>query len=78
VIPSGKSAAGSAFVDNFLDTHVLANYGYAINSGYPDPLLPPPMPGVPRVLPAANLQSRLFSAFTFRPRTIGITAIYRF
>ena len=55
----------SAFVDNLLDTHKLTNYAWSINPGYPDPN-------------GANTQSRLFSAFTFRPRTIGLTGILRF
>ena len=55
----------SAFVDNLLDTHVLTNYAWSINPGYPDPN-------------GANQASRLFSAFTFRPRTMGLTAIYRY
>ncbi len=53
----------SAFVDNVLDAHPYTNYAWTINPGYPDPN-------------GANPQSRLFSAFTFRPRTIGITGIF--
>jgi len=55
----------SAFVDNLLDTHVLTNYAWSINPSYPDPN-------------GANPESRLFSAFTFRPRTMGVTAIFRY
>ena len=55
----------SAFVDNLANSHVLTNYNWSINPGYPDP-------------DGANQQSRLFRAFTFRPRTIGITGILRF
>jgi iron complex outermembrane receptor protein len=55
----------SAFVDNLLDTHALTNYAWSINPGYPDPN-------------GANQASRLFSAFTFRPRTMGITGVFRY
>ncbi|HTT00833.1 MAG TPA: TonB-dependent receptor [Steroidobacteraceae bacterium] len=55
----------SAFVDNLLDTHVQTNYAWSINPGYPDPN-------------GANTQSRLFTAFTFRPRTMGVTAIFHY
>jgi iron complex outermembrane recepter protein len=55
----------SAFMDNVLDTHKLTNYAWTINPGYPDPN-------------GANTQSRLFSGFTYRPRTMGITGIFRF
>jgi hypothetical protein len=52
-------------MDNVLDTHKLTNYAWTINPGYPDPN-------------GANTQSRLFSGFTYRPRTVGVTGIFRF
>jgi iron complex outermembrane recepter protein len=55
----------SAFMDNVLDTHKLTNYAWTINPGYPDPN-------------GANTQNRLFSGFTYRPRTVGVTGIFRF
>jgi iron complex outermembrane recepter protein len=55
----------SAFMDNVLDTHKLTNYAWTINPGYPDPN-------------GANTQNRLFSGFTYRPRTMGVTGIFRF
>jgi outer membrane receptor protein involved in Fe transport len=50
-----------AFVDNLTDSHTVTDYNWTID----------PTPG-------ANLgYSRLQRSYTFRPRTFGITAIYR-
>ncbi|HEY4446388.1 MAG TPA: TonB-dependent receptor [Steroidobacteraceae bacterium] len=51
----------SAFVDNIFDSHALLNYALVQND-YNNPAGPPP--------PQQN-------AFTFRPRTFGITATFR-
>jgi iron complex outermembrane receptor protein len=53
----------SAFVDNLTNAHPLTDYDYTIC----------PTPGNC----AASAGNRLERAFTFRPRTIGITAIFR-
>jgi len=51
-----------AFVDNLTDTHVVTNYEWSINpNGYPGP----------------QTYSRLEREFGFRPRTFGLTFIYR-
>jgi iron complex outermembrane recepter protein len=60
----------AAFVDNLTNTHALTDYNYTICSN----------PGAPAAVacqPNAAGASRLERAFTFRPRTIGITAIFR-
>ena len=50
------------FVDNLFNTHTLTNYDFSI-----DPL------------PASGLSaSRLERGYTFRPRTMGVTATYRY
>jgi iron complex outermembrane recepter protein len=50
------------FVDNLFNTHPLTNYDFSI-----DPL------------PASGLSaSRLERGYTFRPRTMGVTATYRY
>ena len=51
----------SAFVDNLFDSHPVLNYALGVND-YNNPAGPP--------TPQQN-------DFTFRPRTIGITAMYR-
>jgi hypothetical protein len=58
------------FADNLFNTHALTDYNYTICSN----------PGAPPAVacqPNAPGASRLERAFTFRPRTIGITAIFR-
>jgi iron complex outermembrane recepter protein len=60
----------AAFVDNLLDTHTITDYNYTICAN----------PGAPAAVacqPNAPGASRLERAYTFRPRTIGITAIFR-
>ena len=52
----------SAFVDNLTNTHAITDYDWTICPG--------------GTCTAAS-GSRLEREFTFRPRTIGITAIYR-
>jgi iron complex outermembrane recepter protein len=52
-----------AFCDNLTDTHTVTNYEWSIDPQYPAP-------------PQANT-SRLERDFTYRPRTIGLTFIYR-
>jgi iron complex outermembrane recepter protein len=50
------------FVDNLFNTHVLTNYDFSI-----DPL------------PASGLSaSRLMRGYTFKPRTVGLTATYHY
>jgi outer membrane receptor protein involved in Fe transport len=51
-----------AFVDNLSDTHVVTNYEWSIN---------------PNSVPGPQTYSRLERDFTFRPRTFGLTFIYR-
>jgi outer membrane receptor protein involved in Fe transport len=53
----------SAFCDNLTNTHALTAYNWSINPNY-------------AFTPTADY-SRLERQYTFRPRTIGITAIYR-
>jgi iron complex outermembrane receptor protein len=55
------------FVDNVTDTHAVTNYTWSI-----DPCPKPPT----AACEAQN--SRLQSQWTFRPRTFGLTAIYRY
>ena len=60
----------AAFADNLTNTHAVTDFNYTICSN----------PGAaPAVACHANAPgaSRLERAFTFRPRTIGITAIFR-
>jgi iron complex outermembrane receptor protein len=60
----------AAFADNLTNTHTVTDFNYTICSN----------PGAaPAVACHANTPgaSRLERAFTFRPRTIGITAIFR-
>jgi len=52
-----------AFCDNLTDSHTVTNYEWSINPQFPTP----PAPAT----------SRLERDFTFRPRTIGLTFIYR-
>lgn len=52
----------SGFIDNLLNTHVTTNYNYSGVDGF-DPNQAP---------------SPLYRNFTFRPRTFGVTATYRF
>ncbi|HWZ62665.1 MAG TPA: TonB-dependent receptor [Steroidobacteraceae bacterium] len=58
------------FVDNLFNTHDLTDYNYTICS---NPGAPPGIACVPTT-PGA---SRLERAYTFRPRTIGVTMILR-
>ena len=58
------------FVDNLTNTHDITAYNYTICSNPGDP------PGV-ACLPNTPGASRLQRAYTFRPRTIGVTAIFR-
>jgi hypothetical protein len=58
------------FVDNLTNTHALTDYNYTICSN------PGAAPNV-ACYPNTPGASRLERAFTFRPRTIGITAILR-
>jgi iron complex outermembrane recepter protein len=60
----------AAFVDNLTNTHVLTDYNHTICSN------PGAGPGVACV-PDTPGASRLERAFTFRPRTIGLTMIFR-
>ena len=58
------------FADNLFNTHALTDYNYTICSN----------PGAPPAVacqPNAPGASRLERAYTFRPRTIGVTAIFR-
>jgi outer membrane receptor protein involved in Fe transport len=57
-----------AFVDNLTDTHVVTNYEWSINPNAPPPTAP---------ASAAPAYSRLERDFTYRPRTFGLTFIYR-
>jgi outer membrane receptor protein involved in Fe transport len=58
------------FVDNLTNTHDLTAYNYTICSNPGDP------PGV-ACYPNTPGASRLQRAFTFRPRTFGLTMIFR-
>ena len=58
----------SAFVDNLFDSHTTLNYALGQND-YNYPSLPGALPG-----PPAGPQQ---NAYTFRPRTIGLTATMR-
>ena len=62
---AGVSSGGwsfEPFVDNLFNTHVLTNYDFSID--------PFPSTGV--------AASRLMRGYTFRPRTMGLTATYRY
>jgi iron complex outermembrane recepter protein len=61
----------SAFVDNLLDTHVVTNLNYQGVDGF-GPLIPGPN-GT-----SAPVATPLYRYLTYRPRTIGITATYRY
>jgi hypothetical protein len=52
----------SGFVDNLFNTHVTTNFNYTGVDGYNPTQAPSP----------------LYRNFTFRPRTIGVTATYRY
>jgi outer membrane receptor protein involved in Fe transport len=58
-----------AFVDNLMDSHTVTNYLWTINPN----ANPYPTPNAP----GNAYYSRLERDFTFRPRTIGLTFIYR-
>ena len=60
----------AGFIDNLTNTHDLTDYNYTICSN------PGAGAGVACV-PTAAGASRLQRAFTFRPRTFGVTAIFR-
>jgi len=61
----------SAFADNLFDTHVVTNLNYQGVDGF-GPLIPGPN-GT-----AAPVATPLYRYMTYRPRTIGITATYRY
>ncbi|MDB6088950.1 MAG: TonB-dependent receptor, partial [Gammaproteobacteria bacterium] len=61
----------SGFVDNLFDTHTTTNFNYQAVDGYGPQLVD----SAGRTAPVAT---PLYRNFTFRPRTIGITATYRF
>ena len=55
------------FVDNVTDTHTITNYAWSI-----DPC------GKGATAACESQISRLQQQWTFRPRTFGMTAIYRY
>jgi hypothetical protein len=60
----------SGFIDNLFDTHTTTNYNYQGVDGF-GPAIPGPNGNAPVATP-------LYRNFTFRPRTFGITATYRY
>ncbi|HJS91862.1 MAG TPA: TonB-dependent receptor [Steroidobacteraceae bacterium] len=56
-----------AFVDNLANSHTVTNYAWSIDPG----LCTTPTP-------ACESATRLQTQWTFRPRTFGVTGIYRF
>ena len=56
------------FVDNLTDTHAITNYDWSIDPGACGP--------TPTV--ACDAGTRLQRQWTFRPRTFGVTGIYRY
>jgi hypothetical protein len=65
----------SGFIDNLFDTHVATNINYQGVDGF-GPQIPTPWSNAngPITAPAASAQYRYL---TYRPRTFGITATYR-
>ena len=61
----------SAFVDNLFDTHVVTNLNFQGVDGF-GPLIPGPNGA------SAPVATPLYRYLTYRPRTIGITATYRY
>jgi iron complex outermembrane receptor protein len=61
----------SGFIDNLLDTHTTTNYNYQGVDGFG-----PQIPGPNGT--SAPVATPLYRNFTFRPRTFGITATYRY
>lgn len=61
----------SAFVDNLFDTHVVTNLNFEAVDGF-GPMIPGPN-GT-----SAPVATPLYRYLTYRPRTIGITATYRY
>ena len=57
----------SGFIDNLLDTHVVTNYNYQGVDGFG-----------PTTAGGAPAATALYRYLTYRPRTFGITATYRF
>jgi iron complex outermembrane recepter protein len=57
----------SGFIDNLLDTHVVTNYNYQGVDGFG-----------PTTAGGAPVATALYRYLTYRPRTFGITATYRF
>ena len=56
-----------AFANNLTNTHTVTNYTWSIDPG----LCTTPTP-------ACESATRLQSQWTFRPRTVGVTAVYRY
>ena len=57
----------SGFIDNLLDTHTVTNYNYQGVDGFG-----------PTTAGGAPVATALYRYLTYRPRTFGITATYRF
>ena len=57
----------SGFIDNLFDTHVVTNYNYQGVDGFG-----------PATAGGAPVATPLYRYLTYRPRTFGITATYRF
>ena len=60
-----------AFINNLADSNTITNYHWSINPGVCG------SPGGPPVSPACESATRLQRDWTFRPRTFGLTFIYR-
>jgi iron complex outermembrane recepter protein len=60
----------SGFIDNLFDTHTTTNYNYTGVDGFG--------PQIPGIYSTAAAASPLYRNFTFRPRTFGLTATYRY
>jgi iron complex outermembrane recepter protein len=60
----------SGFIDNLFDTHTTTNFNYQGVDGFG--------PQVQGPLGLSPVATPLYRNFTFRPRTLGITATYRF
>jgi iron complex outermembrane recepter protein len=60
----------SGFIDNLFDTHTTTNYNYQGVDGFG--------PEIPGTYGNAPVATPLYRNFTFRPRTFGITATYRY
>jgi iron complex outermembrane recepter protein len=66
----------SGFVDNLLNTHTVTNYNYQGVDGF-GPQIPTPYSNLDGPV-TAPVATPLYRNLTFRPRTIGITATYRY